>query len=68
MSMPGFTAEALLPTRPQSYRVVGSLHSPAKGPEVVPQFCYTNPAGVTTCCFCYRGWCWCRRIPRVLQV
>jgi hypothetical protein len=66
MRMPGFTAEASLSATKWHYQVASSPTALTDGGIVLPQFCYTNQAGVTTCCDCYYGYCWCRRIVRIL--
>lgn len=68
MTMLGFTAEASLPSRSGRYHMVGTPNTHVKGREVVPQFCYTNAAGVTTCCDCYYGYCWCRTIHHIFYI
>lgn len=67
MGMPGFTAEASLYIAGEYYRTAYSSTSGADNRKVLPQFCFTNEGG-TTCCDCYYGWCYCRRLVRaVLQ-
>jgi hypothetical protein len=65
--MPGFTAEASLYTADERYRRAYFFASVGDSGKVLPQICFTNEGG-TTCCDCYYGWCYCRRLVRaVLQ-
>jgi len=67
LRMPGFTAEASLYAADERYRSAYSIASFVDSGRVLPQFCFTNEGG-TTCCDCYYGWCYCRRLIRaVLQ-
>jgi len=62
MTIPGFGAEKSLSTA-SPYVGSGTLVRTG-GAEVIPQFCYTNEGGGTTCCNCYYGYCDCRSSPR----
>jgi len=68
LRIPGFTAEASLYAANERYRRATTATTSFVGSRrVLPQFCFTN-AGGTTCCNCYYGWCYCRRLVRaVLQ-
>jgi hypothetical protein len=67
LRIPGFTAEASLYAADERYRWAYSTISAVDGGGVLLQFCFANEGG-TTCCNCYYGWCYCRRLPRaVLQ-
>jgi hypothetical protein len=63
--MPGFNAEASLYTTKERYRGAYFSASVADSDKVLPQFCTTNDAGVTTCCDCFAelgGFCFCHHL------
>jgi hypothetical protein len=53
VNMPGFTAEASLPTTDERYQMLGTLDPDASHGRVVPQFCYRDCVGGYCIWRCY---------------